>query len=294
MMLGRLDEAEQALREGAAVDAKVYTQPHRVQNIHLANLAALLAHKGETAEAIGLFRKCLQLRMTMYGENDPESGKAMNNLGGTLNQQELFDEAVPLLQRATRIFGTASGDWRFWQGNSEHNLALALNGMKRWGEAEAAQRRSKALRGEIQATDSPDMLNNDALLGTIYLDSGRLQEAKVALEDALKRSVQSLPPGHPHLAVRHMELADCDFALGLFGEARTHYEESLRLGLVKAGERNPTVLRSRLGLGETFAVLGDPGAARAQLSAATVAVAALPSGNSQKLRAERLTASLTR
>jgi len=289
LMVGRLDEAEQAMREAIAVDSKVYTSPHRIQSVHLANLAGVLFGKGDTDEATHLFRRSLDLRVALYGENDPESAKAMCNLGASLVQQESFDQAVSTLQRALRIFGTAKGDWRYWQSNAEHNLARALRGLKRWGEAEAAQRKSSELRAEIQDKNSPDLLNSYALLGEIYLDSGRLQEAKAVFEDALQRSVQNLPPGHPHLAARHTDLADCDFALGLFGEARIHYQESLRLGLAKAGERNPTMLHSRLGLGETLARLGDAVAARVQLAAAADAVAALPAGHSQRLRAEHMT-----
>jgi serine/threonine-protein kinase len=293
LMLGRLDESEQAMRDAVEVDAKVYTVPHRVQSVHLANLAGVLLGKGDTEEATRLFRQSLQLRIALYGENDPESAKAMNNLGGSLVQQEMFTEATTTLQRALQILGAAQGDWRYWRANCEHNLARALRGLKRWNEAETANRQASALREEIGGKNSADALNSYAMLGEIYLDSGRLTEAKAVLENALESSVQHLPPDHPQLAMRHLELADCDFALGLLDEARIHYEESLRLGLAQAGERNPTMLRARLGLSETLASLDDLAGARTQLAAAGNAVAALPAGHSQKVRAEHIVASLT-
>jgi tetratricopeptide (TPR) repeat protein len=294
LMLGRLDESEQAMREAIEVDAKVYTVPHRVQSVHLANLAGTLLGKGETEEATRLFRQSLQLRVALYGENDPESAKAMNNLGGSLIQQEMFGEAATTLQRALQVLDATQGDWRYWRGNCAHNLARALRGLKRWGEAEAAIGRAIALREELGGKTSPDSLNSHAILGGIYLDSGRPAEAKTMFESALESSVQHLPPGHPQLALRHLELADCDFALGLLDDARIHYEESLRLGLSLAGERNPTMLQARLGLGETLVSLGDASGARAQLAAAGRSVAALPAGHSQKLRAERIAALVAR
>jgi len=94
------------------------------------------------------------------------------------------------------------------------------------------------------------------------------------------------------LALRHLDLADCDLALGLLDDARMHYEETLRLGLALSGERNPTMLEARLGLSETLASLDDASGARAQLAATANAVAALPVGHSQKQRARRIAASL--
>jgi serine/threonine-protein kinase len=294
LMLGRLDESEQAMRDAIEVDAKVYTVPHRVQSVHLANLAGTLLGKGETGEATQLFRRSLQLRIVLYGESNPESAKAMNNLGGSLIQQEMFGEAATTLQRALKILDATQGDWRYWRANCEHNLARALRGLKRWGEAEAAIGRAIALREEVGGKTSPDSLNSYAILGEIYLDSGRLAKAKAVFEDALESSIQHLPPDHPQMAVRHLELADCDVALGLLDDARVHYEESLRLGLPLAGERNPTMLEARLGLSETLASLDDAAGARAQLAATGDAVAALPAGHSQKLRAERIAASFPR
>ena len=216
----------------------------------------------------------------------------MNNLGGSLIQQEMFSEAVSTLQRALQILDAAQGDWRYWRANCEHNLARALRGLKRWDEAEAAIGRASALREELGGKASPDSLNSSAILGGIYLDSGRLTEAKAVFENALESSVQHLPRGHPQLALRHLDLADCDLALGLLDDARIHYEETLRLGLALSGERNPTMLEARLGLSETLASLDDASGARAQLAATANAVAALPVGHSQKQRARRIAASL--
>jgi len=290
LAMGRLDEAGQAMREAVAVDAKVYGTPHRVHAVHLANLASVLLRKGDTAEATELFRESLRLRVALYGENDPEAGKAMSNLGGALVQLERYDEASTVLDRAATLLAAGEGDWRYWQANVQTNRARAERGAGRLGQAEAAARQALTLREALGGTPGEEWFNSRAVLGAVWLDTGRAAEARDLFAASLAESRRLFPPDHPSLAQRHLALAEADVALGALDEARTHYEESLRIGLASAGEHALYVIQARLGLAETLQRLHDTAGSLRQREAVVEAVARLPEGHSLKRRASRLAA----
>jgi serine/threonine-protein kinase len=172
----------------------------------------------------------------------------------------------------------------------QSNRARAERGAGRLDQAEAAARQALTLREALGGTRGEEWFNSRAVLGAVWLDTGRAAEARDLFAASLAESRRLFPPDHPSLAQRHLALAEADVALGALDEARTHYEESLRIGLASAGEHALYVIQARLGLAETLQRLHDTAGSLRQREAVVEAVARLPEGHSLKRRASLLAA----
>ena len=74
-----------------------------------ANLADLLWSKGDRAGAERLYQRTLAIDESIYGQQDPEVGGDLMNLGLLLKESRRVAEANLLLRRALNIFEKALG-----------------------------------------------------------------------------------------------------------------------------------------------------------------------------------------
>lgn len=97
---GRLDRAEQLLREAYAIGERAYGfADSAVTN----NLANLLETRGELGEAESLRRLALEMAKAKWGEDNAVTARYMRNLALMLAWQDRHEEALDLLDSAVQI-----------------------------------------------------------------------------------------------------------------------------------------------------------------------------------------------
>jgi tetratricopeptide (TPR) repeat protein len=126
------------------------------------NLGLLAARDGRTAEAIGYFRKALDL--------SPDHLIALDNLGSAYRQQKLWDDARKTYERALEV---SSND-------SEANYGLGMVFAQHDDTARAFDSLQKAL---TLRPVYPEALNN---LGILYLRTQRRDEAVASFEQCIR------------------------------------------------------------------------------------------------------------
>ena len=190
-------------------------------------------------------------------------------------------------------FEKAEGDWRRWISISESNLAFALVNLDRADDARKAIDRAIELRAQIEPDNSSKAaLDLQSVVGKIEVHEGQLNLAEQQFQEVLDRSLANLLENTAGLPDRYGELANVQFRLRKFAEAKANFEEGIRLETKRAGINSTTMIRGRLGLAETFVQLHDKVAAREQLTLVMPAVDALRPGHSQRKRAAELGAAL--
>ena len=161
------------------------------------NLGAMQAERGEFEEAIGHYRRSLELY--------PAYPKAHYNLAIALSRQGKLEEALEQYRRTLQL---APAHFK-----AHINLGNLLARQGRFPEA--VEHYQEALRIE---PDSATALFN---LGLAVLDQGALKEAVVYFRRALR--------SRPDFAEAHESLAVTLFQLGRKKEAVEHYEEAVRI-----------------------------------------------------------------
>ncbi len=225
---GRVREAETEFRKAAALD------PDRTGV--LIDLGNLYASQERYKEAIALYEKALRRR---------PSAEALNNLGNIYHLQGKQEKALLYYLRA-RALGAVKGTDNnigtiyFEQGKMQealnayrralmrdpydpqvyYNLAQVYVGLRWNDQAVAAIRRAQVL--------APGWPLPGFLLGLVYQQMGRLDEAAAAYKGVLRRD--------PRFARAHNNLAVVDYERGRRAEALRHARAAEALGYAVAPE----------------------------------------------------------
>jgi CHAT domain-containing protein len=161
-----------ALREAAGDRTGVSASLGNIGNIHLIT--------GDYAQALEFYRKSLALKE----ELGDRAGAALtlNNVGVVHRLRKEYEQALQFFDRslATR---EALGD-RLGVAQTLYNLALTNYRLGRFEAAADYAVRSGALTRELHIRES--YANARSLEGASYLNLNRLEEARLALEDAIE------------------------------------------------------------------------------------------------------------
>ncbi len=207
-MLGRNDEALEALRRAVALDGENVTT--------LLALGAALAKSGNVDEAALQFRAAYK--------QAPDNAEVLVALGMAVREQKDYDEAKGYLEKAISIDASL--------GAAHYELGILFNRMNDTAKAEAEL--SKAVQ----------LIPNESRAWYVYGEIFRLQERPEEAIEAYRKAVKLDPP-HPKaaakLALLLIEQKDFDgaekvltVAIRKDGKNPTNY---LNLGMVFAAKR---------------------------------------------------------
>jgi tetratricopeptide (TPR) repeat protein len=127
--MGRLNEAEKALKDALSVYEEFYGPEHPNTAVVLNNLGSVYRNMGRLAEAEGVYRRVLQLQETAFGSAHPDTAAALNNLASTYVDSGRFAEAEPLLKRAIELNNRVLGDSHPQTLSAMNNLAFLYQAM---------------------------------------------------------------------------------------------------------------------------------------------------------------------
>ena len=196
--LGHRDEAERAFREALDILTSLHGEAHPRTLTAMSNLAIL---ETDFAKAESIYRRLLELRVEVFGEESVEVALTRNNLGVTLVRQKKYQESEEAFGRALGLWTDLLGPEHHQVANTARNVGRALQLQGRYAEAlpylERALEIQRTFWGEETLVPS-HTLGQTALL---LLKLGRLQEARTRIRMSVRNLRQSSPEGdHPYLA----------------------------------------------------------------------------------------------
>jgi len=161
------------------------------------DLGILAARAGKTDEAIGYFRKALDL--------NPEHAVALQNLGNAYRQKRDWENAKTALERAVALY----------PDDPEANYGLGMV----YAQRNDTQRAYEYLQRALAARPVyPEALNN---LGILYLRTGRPEDAKKSFSESMRVA--------PDYTQAYLNLSRVYTMEGDKAKARVPLEELLRL-----------------------------------------------------------------
>ena len=109
------------------------------------------------------------------------------------------------------------------------NLAINLNAMGRYDDAEPLFRKALEVKGTALGDSHPEVAEGYLGLGTCLLDQGRYAAAEALFRKALDVNRKALGEGHPGTAKSYYWLAGALLKLGRYTEAETLLRQTLRV-----------------------------------------------------------------
>jgi tetratricopeptide (TPR) repeat protein len=182
-------------------------------------------------------------------------------LGRAEHEQNNYQQAEPLYQRALRINETALGAEHPNTAAALNNLASLYEAQGRYGEAVPLLVRALRINEQALGAEHPTTaaaLNN---LASVYDSQGRYDEAEPLYQRALRINETALGAEHPDTAAALNNLASVYDSQGRYGEAEPLYLRALRISEQVLGAEHPTTATALNNLAGLYEAQGRYGEA---------------------------------
>lgn len=255
---GKLDEAEERLREALALRWKILgEEPHPDIAENLNNLALVLSVSGELVESEALYEQTLEMNRALYSGAHPLTAMAMSNLARGYGLLHKYEAAEALYLDALAMQRELLGEEHPAVGLLITNLAS--NYADKGDIGKAIETANEALR--VQTATLGENHPNTAivlrLLGRLYNHPGTRDRAEQYLRSALAVQLEAQGAEHPATAYTQMELADVLLATGAVDEAAALAQRSDQTLTAALSERHELTMRARGVHGAALLATGD-------------------------------------
>lgn len=199
MRLGDREQARIAFERALALRVRVLGEDHLDVARVLTNLGAVQTQLERFDEAVLTHNRALAIQQGA-GADDSEIHPSLRGLGMVQMRQGDFRAALESFRSAQTIVEKKFGDNHPFSADSLHNVALALEKLNRFEEAQKLLERSLDIRKRVLPLDHPDLAFSYHSLGRVLVALGRLKAARPLFEEGIRIRQAALGPSHPRTA----------------------------------------------------------------------------------------------
>jgi eukaryotic-like serine/threonine-protein kinase len=198
---GRLDAAEDALRESLAIREGRLPPQHSAIAATLDALGVVLNQKGAYEDAEALLRLALNMRRAIYEEPHEMIAYSLNNLGAALYQQGRYAAAEPLFRESIALIREVYGPDHAEIAMDLANLGVVLETMGRFTAADSTMTEAVRISRTRLGTNHYRTAFVLAQLGGMLVRMGDHERAEASLREALAIGEGILDPYHRDIGV---------------------------------------------------------------------------------------------
>ncbi|MBM0104508.1 serine/threonine protein kinase [Steroidobacter sp. S1-65] len=252
---GELDNAEQFFKDSLAV-YRLHQQERSSAAASVMNeLAGLYTYRNEYERAATLYRAALDIDRQALGNDHPQVGMHVQNLGFVLQSQGKLSEAAPLFTESLQILSKVLGETHPMTLDATANYGRFLHRRGDLQQAEQVLVRvvdlNRKARGEQHPFVGHDLVN----LGMLRVDAGNPALAQQDFTAALAIYAVALPPDHPFAVSALSGLGRAQLEQGRLEEAEQTLRKASQLGARSLAADSPTLASVHSSLGRTLLAL---------------------------------------
>ena len=237
--LGRLEEAQALHREVLEARIRAAGPGHLDTLRSMANLGVVLRRLNELEEAVSLQRRAADGGVRILGERHPDSIMWRSNLAASLQSAGRLEESRAELERLLPLAAEVLGPDHPTTLVARGNMGVVLNALGRHEEALPVFAALVEDRSRVHGPMSIEVVGALANYGGLLRTADRLEESLAALDEAVRRVDEILPPEHNRRGIlrtfRARTLAD----LGRHAEAIEDLRLAERILVAALGEEHP-------------------------------------------------------
>jgi eukaryotic-like serine/threonine-protein kinase len=213
MLAFRQDDVEAAVllaRESLELALALHGEAHPLVTQGMNNLAQVLSRTGEVEESVALLSRSLELNRELLGPDHPNVAAGAMNLAGALLRQGRNEEAEGLYLEALAVNRRVLGDRHPAVAVGLTNYADLLGRKGEHTTAEGMYREALAINRNAFGPVHPDVGVVEArLAASLCAQAERLQDGRVAWDQALRTLRASLPGDHSLVGRAEDDAARC-------------------------------------------------------------------------------------
>ena len=193
------------------------------------NQALLLKLDGNFDEAKRMFERVVEKYTLFYGEHHQSTINALINLGTVLKDLKLFEEAIPVFEKAIEGRKISEGDSSL---NFSMAKAMAAGAYREAGEYDKADAYLKDAYVQIAMEYGEDNVTCSAILnsqGLLYKKQMKFERAKDSYERALEIRERHFGAEHPETCATRHNLGELLVSWNRPDQAQEYFKENLTI-----------------------------------------------------------------
>ncbi len=233
--------------------------------VALGDMGNVRMHQERYDEALALYRRANELKLSLLGEGHPELAIDFISIGRVHEKTGELDDARTAYERALELYTEA-------RGPGHPDLAIVLNNLAVLHDLEGhpdqaleLYERVLTIRMEALGPEHPFVAQTLANIGLAYQSKGEYERALGYFERAVAR-LRASEGGDVEQALFH--LAETEFQLDRLDDARAHCEEHLALVRARADEKPHSIAFVQFQLARVQWAQGEHDDARVQVEQA--------------------------
>jgi eukaryotic-like serine/threonine-protein kinase len=202
---GNTELARASFRQALAIAEEVHGPQHPVTLTIRRLLVAIQVDQEHYVAAEQQIEPLYRMTLNALGPNHRETGLALNTRGVIAFELGRMDQAIADVAEAVRIWRGAAGSQSLNGGL--FNYGMVLHGARREDEALQALMESRELRAKQYGASDSSVGEADRMIGEVLASQGKLDQATVYFDRAVKLTRVGLGPEHPRTLFAQLSMA---------------------------------------------------------------------------------------
>ena len=190
-------------------------------------------------------------------EISKDMGNLFNNIAVSYYYQGEYNKALPLNQKALKIYKEVLGDYHPDTASSYGNLASLYQSQGEYDKALPLSKKALKIREEVLGNNHPDTATSYNNLASLFKSKGEYDKALPLHQKALKIREEVFGDNHPDTATSYNNLALLYNSKGEYDKALPLYQKALKIREEVLGENHPDTANSYNNLASLYEPKGE-------------------------------------
>ena len=214
------------------------------------NMGGIYQVQGDISKAKEYYEKALNIRLSVYGENDSGVAVYYNNMGGIYQVQGDISRAKEYYEKALNISLSVNGENDLGVAVCYSNIGGIYQDQGDYVNALTYYKKALEIQlsyGEI----SPDVSTTYNNIGNLYSDQGNKSKALEYYEKSLKIDLSLYREDHPQVATQYYNIGQVYYSQKNYDKALEYNEKALE-GLLVNGVNLPLAASAYYNIGVIY------------------------------------------
>ncbi len=221
------------------------------------NIGILYGHIGKYNKALEYFKKALKIRLSISGENHPDTVLSYNNMGIVYDYKGEYDKALECHKKALKIRLSLFGENHPHTAATYNNIGIAYNDTGEYGKAIEYHKKALKIRLSVFGENHPDTAATYNNIGILYSDVGEYGKALEYHKKALKIRLSVFGENHPHTATSYNNIGTIYYNRGEYQRAIEYYKKAVEINFSVLGEDHPDTAATYNNIGIAYNDTGE-------------------------------------
>ena len=199
----------------------------------------LAKKNGHYDQALEMYSKCLEIRLSVLGANHTDVATTYNKMGNVYSSKWQFDKALRKYEESLQIRLPALGDDDPDVARTYTGMGGVYQSMGQYDKALEVNQKSLRIWKKRCGENHPLVAITYRCIGKVYKEKGRYSDALMMYEKSRDIELDVLGEDHPDLATTYRNMGSVYKSLGQYTKALEVYQKSANIGIAAYGEDHP-------------------------------------------------------